>query len=144
MLAVGSCNMVQYSDPLPDIYQNFYSVDGVDEKDVSRYICFEFEISSPLYIPLRNGKKAIICKRRGLSNSLVLASDWLSKSSVWFGLTKRDSEKKVTKWQAKFLSFYKSLPQLLICKCSINHFWAFFIASIELTWSYSTIYVCHN
>jgi len=36
MLAVGSCNMVQYSDPLPDIYQNFYSVDGVDEKDVSR------------------------------------------------------------------------------------------------------------
>ena len=36
MLAVGSCNMVQYSDPLPDIYQNFDSVDGVDEKDVSR------------------------------------------------------------------------------------------------------------
>ena len=30
---------------------------------------------------------------------------WLSNISVWFDLTKRDSEKKVTKWPAKFLSF---------------------------------------
>ena len=44
-----------------------------------------------------------------LTDSIVLASDWLSNINVWFGLTKRDSEKKVTKWMAKFLSFYKSL-----------------------------------
>ena len=32
-----------------------------------------------------------------LLNSLVLASDWLSNISVLFGMTKRDSEKEVTR-----------------------------------------------
>ena len=33
-------------------------------------------------------------KHKELTNSLVLASDWLSNISVRFGLIKRDSEKK--------------------------------------------------
>ena len=48
-----------------------------------------------------------------LTNSLVLTSYWLSNIRVWFGLTKRNSEKKVTIWPAKFLSFYKSLDKCL-------------------------------
>ena len=33
--AVGSCNMVQYAAPLPDIYQNFASVAGVEDEEVA-------------------------------------------------------------------------------------------------------------
>ena len=32
-----------------------------------------------------------------LTNSVVLASDWLSNINALFGLTKKDSEKKITK-----------------------------------------------
>ena len=34
-----------------------------------------------------------------LTNCLVLASDWLRNISVWFGSTKRDSEKNVTRYK---------------------------------------------
>ena len=46
-----------------------------------------------------------------LTDSLVLASDWLSNISVCFGLTKRDSEKEVTIRPAICLSLYKSLAE---------------------------------
>ena len=49
------------------------------------------------------------CADKELTNSLVLDTDWLSNINVRFGLIKRDSENKVTKWPSKFLSLYKSL-----------------------------------
>ena len=33
--AVGSCNLVQYSQPLPPIYQNFEEVPGVESKNIA-------------------------------------------------------------------------------------------------------------
>ena len=47
--------------------------------------------------------------RQRTNQLTVIASDWLSNISVWFCLTKWDSEKKVNKWPTKFISFYKSL-----------------------------------
>ena len=34
--SVGSCNMVQYSQDLPDIYQNFQAVAGVEDSEVGQ------------------------------------------------------------------------------------------------------------
>jgi len=34
--AVGSCNLVQYNEPLPLVYQNFRSVEGVSDRDISK------------------------------------------------------------------------------------------------------------
>ena len=34
--SVGSCNMVQYSQDLPDIYQNFHAVAGVEDSEVGQ------------------------------------------------------------------------------------------------------------
>jgi len=34
--SVGSCNLVMYDEPLPSIYQNFQSIEGVSGQDVSK------------------------------------------------------------------------------------------------------------
>lgn len=34
--SVGSCNLVQYNEPLPAVYQNFRSVEGVSARDISK------------------------------------------------------------------------------------------------------------
>ena len=36
LTSVGSCNLVEYSQDLPEIYQNFKSVAGVEEESVAR------------------------------------------------------------------------------------------------------------
>lgn len=37
--SVGSCNLVMYDEPLPSIYQNFQSIEGVSGQDVSKVHC---------------------------------------------------------------------------------------------------------
>ena len=34
--AVGSCNLVKYRTDLPEMYQNFKEVEGVNERDIKR------------------------------------------------------------------------------------------------------------
>ena len=34
--SVGSCNLVVFSQNIPDIYQNFDAVDGVDRRDIEK------------------------------------------------------------------------------------------------------------
>ena len=34
--SVGSCNLVMYNEPLPSIYQNFQSIEGVSSQDISK------------------------------------------------------------------------------------------------------------
>ena len=34
--SVGSCNLVMYDEPLPSIYQNFQSIEGVSGQDISK------------------------------------------------------------------------------------------------------------
>ena len=34
--AVGSCNLVQFSSSLPEIYQNFDAVEGIDIRDIAK------------------------------------------------------------------------------------------------------------
>ena len=34
--SVGSCNLVMYNEPLPSIYQNFQSIEGVSGQDISK------------------------------------------------------------------------------------------------------------
>ena len=36
---MGSCNLVQYQGDLPDIYQNFDTIEGVSARDTGNVMC---------------------------------------------------------------------------------------------------------
>ena len=67
-----------------------------------------------------------------LTNSLVLASDWLSNISVWFGLTKRDSEKSKIPLLLQICGIWK---WFFCCLCGKLHLhskalWRFLVDSV--------------
>ena len=41
--SVGSCNLVQYQGDLPDIYQNFDTIEGVSARDTGNVMCNFFK-----------------------------------------------------------------------------------------------------